>query len=151
MGPITANLGAHSGETRQGCLALPTDYIGRVGAKIARLIWQPLFACFAVEKISGLSFHTSCQSKGTFRLASSLYAFQFFGSRGSPAQTYSMFKFRSVAFCPGLGLSLLIIYHVHYYHHLRLVTPVRVCTPHLSHPHFSEPAGQALNTLSYNH
>ena len=61
-----------------------------------------------------------------------------------------MYNFRTVAFCPELGLSLLIVNNVHYYlHDSRLVTAVRVNTSHLSQPHSSEPAGRALIVLSF--
>lgn len=124
------------------------DHNGRVDTKIARLVCEwvtiPLFTCLAVEKLA--AFHFTLLANRS--LASSLYAFQFSGSRGSPAHTHSMFKFRTMAFCPGKDLSLLIFYNVHCCLRPRPVTVVRVYTPHTSHPHFSEPAGQALNTLS---
>ena len=59
-----------------------------------------------------------------------------------------MFKFRIVAFCPEMGLSLLIVNYVHYYLHSRLVTAVRVYIPPLPHPHSSKPAGRALQVLT---
>lgn len=131
--------------------AVPMVHIGRVDAKIGPLVcgWArlPLFTCFAVEKLAAFHFTLFANRSPPSRLASKLVRpFQFSGSRGTPAHTYSMFKFRTVASCPILGLSLLIFYHVHCNLCSTLVTVVRV-----SHPHNSKPAGRALKTLSILH
>lgn len=134
-----------------GCLALPKDHIGRVDAKIGQLICEwariPLFACFDVEKLAAFHFTLFANRSPPSCLASCFYAIHFAGSRGSPAHTYSMVKNRIVAF-PELAPSLLIFNNVHYYLYPRLVTAVRVYTPHHPYLHSSEPAGRALNTLT---
>lgn len=108
---------------------------------------EPLFACFVVEKLAAFHSILLANRSPPSCLARTSFSSQYAGSRGRPAHTYSnMFIFRSVAFCPEWGLSLLIINNVHYCHHSRLVTAVSVYTLHLSqpHPHSSEPAGRAL-------
>ncbi len=144
--PIAANLGVPV-RKRGNFTRVPSYAAGPPRARRRKNSSISSLPLFIVEKLAAFHF-TACQSKSTFLPGKQLVRLPVLWVLWDPAQTYSMFKFRSVAFCPGLGLSLLIFHHVHYYLSLRLHRAVRVYTPHLHHPHISKPAGRALTTLS---